>query len=253
MGIIVSALTDIDPKPNSSISNYAAFANAPILMVDPLGDTTMVYTTKGRYITTIYDENSFQVHYVDENADLKLKIVKAGEQVTKEMSETERANLLASVVRENSEFYFTRSTVEELDKYYEKSNEEQVEKAGFLYLDPNSDSKELKVHYSTKTIERETSVGMNYDAPASTPGEPLIDWHTHWDHPIYNPENLSDGDYNIGWDFSRWGFNMGAGPGIVITPENLILYRHNGNLEDGTPLRRNESDNSKRLEKQTLE
>lgn len=30
---------NIDPKPNSSISSYATFANSPIMFVDVLGDT----------------------------------------------------------------------------------------------------------------------------------------------------------------------------------------------------------------------
>ena len=32
-----------DPKPNTSISVYAAFANSPIMLIDHLGDTTFIY------------------------------------------------------------------------------------------------------------------------------------------------------------------------------------------------------------------
>ena len=41
---------NLDPKPEPSISNYAAFRNNPILFTDLLGDTTYRFNMKGSYL-----------------------------------------------------------------------------------------------------------------------------------------------------------------------------------------------------------
>jgi len=42
-----------DPKPNPSISNYAAFANNPIFYTDIFGDTTYRFNMKGSYLAMV--------------------------------------------------------------------------------------------------------------------------------------------------------------------------------------------------------
>jgi RHS repeat-associated protein len=46
---------NLDPKPNPSISNYACFANNPILNTDVKGDTLNVTTDKGVYLFRLDD------------------------------------------------------------------------------------------------------------------------------------------------------------------------------------------------------
>ena len=41
---------NLDPKPNSSISNYAVFTNSPLFYTDILGDTTYRFDMKGTYL-----------------------------------------------------------------------------------------------------------------------------------------------------------------------------------------------------------
>jgi LysM repeat protein len=49
---------NLDPKPNPSISSYAAFANNPILLTDPLGDTTNYSVKKGDNLTKLSKQNN---------------------------------------------------------------------------------------------------------------------------------------------------------------------------------------------------
>jgi LysM repeat protein len=49
---------NLDPKPNPSISSYACFANNPIWISDPLGDTTSYSVQKGDNLTNIAKQNN---------------------------------------------------------------------------------------------------------------------------------------------------------------------------------------------------
>lgn len=58
---------NVDPKPSSSISQYATFNNNPILFSDPLGDTTSFYTnTSKKPIFVLNDGNPNALNIIDE-------------------------------------------------------------------------------------------------------------------------------------------------------------------------------------------
>lgn len=67
-----------DPKPNPSISNYSTFANNPIFMIDPLGDTTNYYTNKGKHLGTIFGEGAMNDRIVDAKEFNKILKDKSG-------------------------------------------------------------------------------------------------------------------------------------------------------------------------------
>src|SRR5690606_20889566 len=61
-----------DPKPNPSFSEYACFANNPIVFVDILGDTSEFYNiSTGELMGTVNDDSPLRRIKVDEEAFLK--------------------------------------------------------------------------------------------------------------------------------------------------------------------------------------
>ena len=104
-----------DPRPNTSISVYAAFANSPIMLIDHLGDTTDLFTPDGIFIDRIFDSGDNvedEIHFINKATYNYLK------------SYFDNPNELAFYVRESSDYYIGIETKKGLLAIYERSANE---------------------------------------------------------------------------------------------------------------------------------
>ena len=99
-----------DPKPNPSISNYAAFANNPIFYTDVLGDSINVSATKSVDASTKSKDDDYTdlvINDWEEQAGLNIDINKNGNltysinENTKDFSQTQRDYLTGMMDDEN--------------------------------------------------------------------------------------------------------------------------------------------------------
>jgi len=108
-----------DPKPNASISNYATFANNPLINTDVLGDTTAIYTTAGDYIGTLNDNLKNQVHFLDKNKvniEIAQQLIEDGNKLA-----PEKRNFWADKVRQTSIAFMGENTIKGLKEIALKS------------------------------------------------------------------------------------------------------------------------------------
>ena len=126
---------NLDPKPIESVSSYAVFANNPILMNDPLGDTTYIYNTKGIYVGVILDKLSSNeiVFMSDKTAQGVMRFDRSGK-VTHEQ---------AAGVARSPNFAYARLTENTRKQLYEmRQIRGNSERMGLLWIDPKT--KELQ-------------------------------------------------------------------------------------------------------------
>ena len=229
---------NLDPKPFESISAYSAFLNNPILMNDPLGDTTYLYTTNGHFMGTVLDKlKSNEIVFIQKelgNAILNLS-------KSKKYSD----NTLASVAR-NPNFAYARLTSrtgKEMFKSRQK-NVGGVERMGLLWIDP--DSKELKLweckdcgvsYFESDESKMFDIRDFSFKGEKEVLGSIFAKWHTHTgtsysdtspspDWLISNEYSYPYLDYYIPEKLSKDGII-----GVIVSDKTFTIFnmKKNGN------------------------
>jgi len=119
-----------DPKPNTSISVYAAFAGNPILLSDHLGDTTRYYNSSGEKIGQINDELENAVTIItDDNLAAFTRDYKFFKSLNDDLQKNSN-NYFAYALRGDGISYMTEGFM------YQLRNAEEIAKSrGERYID----------------------------------------------------------------------------------------------------------------------
>ncbi len=209
-----------DPKPNPSISNYATFANNPILLIDPLGDTTWLYSESGKFIRRIDDSHGNQAHFVSSEAYNKANIEfykKGG---------IDDIDGYAFSLRSSSTGFIGKNTMDDINSIFSLSQSEMQERGGLMQI---SETREIRLLDLSDEIDRSTNLLNGNDfSKAATENKNVRTLGIFHTHPESNPNafvpsNMLGDDYQgrIGnADKTRGGYSA-----LIISENHITIHQ----------------------------
>ena len=227
---------NLDPKPNFSVSLYACFLNNPILFSDPKGDTTTVYSLRGRLIRVIPDKLENQVHYINVVSEMTIWL-KNWPSVLK--GEKGALNNWSTEIRSNSLAYIGSKTLESANKI----NTEGEERGGIVII---GDDRQLLLVDKTDALKEKGFMSSDDSFPMSQINSVVTEderpkvfgtWHTHpnnyaiptnyrdksWlavgNTPYMNPDDYY-GYLNVKDQKGTYGGHMS----LLITKDYMVTY-----------------------------
>jgi RHS repeat-associated protein len=229
----------IDPKPTVMTSPYAAMKNNPILLSDPLGDTTWAYNQNGVLLGVIPDKLKNQVHFLKTEGD-------PGQQVnTKGLSKKE-LNALGKSFRQNSFAFIGNKTVSEMQKLAQKAESlgpgafgmmgKELTFVGTVGPDKQIHLTALAIDDRNKQNNDAGEAKINEAYPDAQSQSNLVLWgHIHPTHGDTSPDPQGAfGTPSPGADYGNFLYRNGANqkgpsPAIIGTVYGITVY---GSKED---------------------
>jgi hypothetical protein len=236
----------IDPRINHMVSNYSGFGNNPIILADPMGDTTRIFDLSGDFLFNIDDSHSNEDHFVGGSHLKRLK-----QAFGKEGS----SNSLGSHARKVSKYFIGATTRADMANQAFISEGEGLERGFVLGL--SGKSKELQVFDITNKVKFRTVGRFGYDSAetgnavaefqAENPNIRVIGFgHTHPSKRLENSYLTSDrinsthnpsvsdgiGDYHHVGIYNRYrgifgapNFKLqGGNPAIIASKYGYSIY-----------------------------
>ena len=219
---------NVDPRPFPNISQFAVFANNPIIYVDNNGDTTYVYNLNGQFVTVIYDvlKTNEIVFLNDKTANWALGIMNSYNGNLSSIS----SNILSRYLRRPSvaEARITSATINSLTQHYGTD----YERGGVTYLDPKT--KEVKVWECTNCKSNQGSNKfnqnvLNYNIPDYVKNNLFSVWHSHIGDNYLSSQPTDPETPSGDIDYSGW-FNVASpkfksgGVGIIVNKSAITIY-----------------------------
>ncbi len=209
-----------DPKPNPSISNYATFANNPILLIDPLGDTTWLYSESGKFIERIDDSYENQAHFVSSEAFYKAN------NACCQQGSIEDIDGYAFNLRSSSIAFIGKNTMEDVNSIFSLSRSEEMERGGLLQI---SETREIRLLDLSKEMDRDKNTlsgnrfarVVNEHKNKNTFGV----FHTHPEsrQNSFTPSLLTGDDYEgkiSNADKTRGGYTS-----LIVSENHITIYQ----------------------------
>ena len=233
-----------DPKPNPSISNYACFANSPIWITDPYGDTTQFFSKRGSYLGQTNDGHSNQIHFTTNRKFKSMKNVLGDMKSNADSPEDDKNgyNNIVSYYRKNSIAFISKNTISQIKSVFNESRNEEKERGGALVIGEN---REIQF-YDLSTNVKRTSHSMNgrhltTDIYSLSKKRNVFgSFHVHW-HDEKNVEKpstfypMSDG-HSIKSYVDYTSFLTNGNAAIIISNGNLTIHPTIKPIKGATPM-----------------